>query len=52
VLVEVGYLTHSEEERRLRTRGFHRQVAEALAQGIEEFVARVEGVEEDLAPAP
>ncbi len=45
VLVEVGYLTHAEEERRLRTRGYHHQVAEALAEAIEDFANRAEVVD-------
>jgi len=45
VLVEVGYLTHAEEERRLRTRGYHHQGAEALAEAIEDFANRAEVVD-------
>jgi N-acetylmuramoyl-L-alanine amidase len=51
VLVEVGYLTHATEERRLRTRGFHHQVAEALASAIEDFANRAEAVD-PAAPEP
>ena len=51
VLVEVGYLSHAGEERRLRTRGFHHQVAEALAAAIEDFANRAEAVD-PAAPDP
>jgi N-acetylmuramoyl-L-alanine amidase len=44
VLVEVGYLTHDDEERRLRTRGFQHLVGEALARSIAEFCRRAERV--------
>lgn len=51
VLVEVGYLSNTEEERRLRTRGFHHQVAEALAVAVEDFANRAEAVD-PAAPVP
>ncbi len=40
VLVEVGYLTHSEEEQRLRTRGYHHVVGDSLARAVAEFAER------------
>ncbi len=37
VLVETSFITHPEEARRLADPGFRRQVAEALARGVERF---------------
>jgi len=45
VLVEVGYLTHREEEQRLRTRGYHHVVGEALARAVAEFAERAGGLD-------
>ena len=45
ILVEVGYLTHPEEEGLLRTRAWQAQVAAALAAGVSRFVAAVEASE-------
>jgi N-acetylmuramoyl-L-alanine amidase len=42
VLVEVGYLTHPAEERRVRTRGYQELMAQALVRGIEDFTERAE----------
>jgi len=42
ILVEVGYLTHEEEEERVRTRGFHLQVADSIARSLDRFAARAE----------
>jgi N-acetylmuramoyl-L-alanine amidase len=50
ILLEVGYLSNEDEERRVRTRGYHHQLAEALAAGIEVFVTRVEQAEGSSAP--
>jgi len=44
VLVVVGYLTHDDEEQRLRTRGFHHLIGEALAGSVAEFSKRAERV--------
>jgi len=53
VLVELGYLTHADEEERLRTRGYQVEVARALAAGIAAFAADAEAAEGDpLAVAP
>lgn len=38
ILVEVGYLSHPQESRRLRERGYQGRIAEALARGIVEFL--------------
>ena len=40
ILVEVGYVTHGEEEKRLRTRAYHQRVSEALARAVDEFATR------------
>lgn len=45
VLIEAGYLSHPEEERRLRTRGFHHQLGEALAAALGDFADRAEAAE-------
>ncbi len=37
VLVEVGFLTHSGEERRLKDPGYRRRIAEALAKSLEAY---------------
>jgi len=42
ILVEVGYLTHEQEEERVRTRGFHLQVADSVARSLERFADRAE----------
>lgn len=39
VLLEVGFISHAEEARRLRTREYQEQVAEAVAEGIRAFRA-------------
>ncbi len=44
VLVEVGYLTHADEEERLRTRGYQVEVANSLAAGIAAFAEQAEGL--------
>ena len=51
VLVEVGYLTNPVEEQRLRTHGFQRQAARAIATAIAEFAELAEGAE-PLKPGP
>ena len=48
VLVEVGYLTNQREERRLRTHGFQRQAAQAIATAVAEFAEQAEAQD----PAP
>lgn len=40
VLVEVGFLSHREEERLLTDPGFHRETARALARSVERFFQR------------
>jgi len=50
VLVELGYLTNASEERRLRTHGFQRLAARAIATAIAEFVEQVESTEPAAAP--
>jgi len=40
VLVEVGYLTHEGEERRVRTRGYQELLAAAVVRGVEDFTSR------------
>ncbi len=42
ILVEVGYLTHPQEEGLLRTRAWQSQVAEGIALGVARFVAAAE----------
>ncbi len=49
VLVEVGYLTHAREERRVRTRGYQELLAKALVAGIEDFTERAERAEREAA---
>jgi N-acetylmuramoyl-L-alanine amidase len=45
ILVEVGYLTHPDEERRLRTPGFQRLVGTAVGGAVADFLARAERVD-------
>jgi N-acetylmuramoyl-L-alanine amidase len=45
VLLEVGYLTNSGEERRMRTNGFQRHAARAIATAVAEFVEQAEAAE-------
>jgi len=45
VLVEVGYLTNSAEERRMRTHGFQRHAARAIATAVAEFAEQAEAAE-------
>ena len=45
VLLEVGYLTNSSEERRMRTNGFQRHAARAIATAVAEFVEQAEAAE-------
>jgi N-acetylmuramoyl-L-alanine amidase len=45
VLIELGYLTNPAEERRLRTHGYQRQAAQAIATAIAEFVERAEAAD-------
>ncbi|MBJ94495.1 MAG: hypothetical protein CMP23_08450 [Rickettsiales bacterium] len=40
VLIEVGYLTSKDEEKRLRTRGFHNLAGETLAAAVADFSER------------
>ncbi|HSG46211.1 MAG TPA: N-acetylmuramoyl-L-alanine amidase [Longimicrobiales bacterium] len=40
VLIEVGFITHPEEERLIADPDFHRDVAEAVAEGVKEFFQR------------
>jgi len=40
VLVEVGYLTSEDEEKRVRTRGFHHLIADALVTAVANFSER------------
>ena len=42
ILVEVGYVTHAEEEALLRTRAWHHQAAQALVRGLIAFAERAE----------
>ncbi len=42
ILVEVGYVTHPDEESLLRTRAWHHQAAKALVRGVVAFVERAE----------
>lgn len=51
VLVELGYLTNASEERRMRTHGFQRLAARAIATAIAEFVEQVESTEPSAARA-
>lgn len=44
-LVELGYLTHDEDELRLRTSGFQRAAADALARATADFLQRQSLVE-------
>lgn len=41
VLLEVGFISHEEESRKLRTRAYQERIAEAVAEGIRSF--RAEG---------
>jgi N-acetylmuramoyl-L-alanine amidase len=45
VLIELGYLTNPAEERRLRTHGYQRQAAQAIATAIAEFVEHAEAAD-------
>lgn len=45
VLIELGYLTHRTEEHRLRTHGFQRHAARAIAAAVVEFAERAERAE-------
>ena len=47
VLIEVGYLTSEEEERRVRTRGFHHLMADALVGAVADFSERAARVAPD-----
>ncbi len=47
VLIEVGYLTSEEEERRVRTRGFHHLMADALVDAVADFSERAARVAPD-----
>lgn len=40
ILVEVGYLTHEEDEVRIRSSGFQRAAADAIARATADFVSR------------
>ena len=52
ILVEVGYLTDTDEEQRLRTRPYQDKLAAAVADGVEVFIARAEASESDAPIAP
>ena len=53
ILVELGYLTDTEEEERLRTKGYHHQAAVGLAKGIAAFAERAEASQRpEPKPAP
>lgn len=45
ILVEVGYLTNRREERRLRTHGFQRHAARAIATAVAEFAEQAEATD-------
>ncbi len=47
ILLEVGYLTESSEEQRLRTRAYQDLIGDAVADGVLAFVARAEAAEQD-----
>jgi N-acetylmuramoyl-L-alanine amidase len=38
ILVEVGFLTHKQEEKRLRNSRYLRLLAESIARGVHEFL--------------
>jgi N-acetylmuramoyl-L-alanine amidase len=40
VLVEIGFISHSEEEKQLRSAAFQESVADAIAKAVGEFFAR------------
>ena len=48
ILVEVGYLTNRREERRLRTHGFQRHAARAIATAVAEFAEQAEASDPSL----
>lgn len=45
ILLEVGYLTEGKEEQRLRTRAYQDKLADAVADGVEAWIARAEAAE-------
>ncbi len=42
VLLEVGYLTHPQEEQRVRTRAFQEQIGRGVAEGVQKWLAEME----------
>ncbi|GIX06636.1 MAG: hypothetical protein KatS3mg115_1039 [Candidatus Poribacteria bacterium] len=42
VLVEIGFITNSQEEARLRSSAYQRQIAEAIAQGIRAYARQMD----------
>lgn len=52
ILVEVGYLTHPHEEKRVRTRGYHHQIAVALADGVARFAETMDPTPQVAGKAP
>lgn len=44
ILVETGFITHRDEERRLTSSSYQHKIADAIFRGIGEYIARYEGV--------
>ncbi|RKY85094.1 hypothetical protein DRQ11_10465, partial [candidate division KSB1 bacterium] len=42
ILVEVGFISNREEERKLRTRSYRQKIAEVIFNSIKEFKERYE----------
>ncbi len=41
ILVEIGYLTHSDDARRLKSRKYLERLADGIAQGVEEYKSKL-----------
>jgi len=52
VLVEVGFISHPEEEKQLRSATFQESVAEAIAKAVGEFFAKHPGAAPASGPTP
>ena len=52
VLVEIGFISHADEEKRLRSSTFQENVADAIARAVGEFFARRQTAAPPVGPTP